>query len=308
MPRPRTISWATRVAIFLDYRRVKKVHPTAKKHGVARSTVVAILEEFTKQDFSKEPRLDPARSLMILVQAQEHHLQEILQGRHTRPTIRLVEPSKNVRAGLDPEDAIGEDATLKLAQQEHIPLEESLLWHLKGAEAELMVQESRQALQDYDQHCLDLWRDVSSVLGQECGLSVEAYHPRPVWPDQEPHLAHELVDLIYSDLWNPVLSVSHPPESWRTADGDPAILKAGTFAAVAGGPEQHEATRKGVGRFLKHKFGEYQRRATNLSRLHHDLEYVTVIVQDALQGTTEEQVRQGICPACPYPEARLNLT
>ena len=39
-----------------------------------------------------------------------------------------------------------------------------------------------------------------------------------------------------------------------------------------------------------------------LQRLHRDLGYLTEVVAGTLKSATDEQVRAGICPECPFPE------
>ncbi|MEE9199586.1 MAG: hypothetical protein V3U26_07315 [Dehalococcoidia bacterium] len=301
MPRPRSIPWAKRVSIFLDYRQLKKFYPTAKRHMVARSTVDLIVKEFTEQGFAKEPR--PNLSPMILAQLQEHHLQEVLRGLRTPPTVHLTEPRANFRAGIEPEEALGEGAPLKVSQRDPLSVGEVLLWHLKGTGAERTLEEAQKAIRDYDQRCLALWRDIGSALMEACSLPARAYRSRPDWGDREPHIPHELVDLVYHDAFDATPSYQLEPQNWRPAPDDPPVLMAGSRTAVVG-ETAHDAVRQGVALFLTRTFGECQRRATELTRLHHDLQYVTVIVQEALQRTTPEEVRRGICPVCPYPEAR----
>ena len=109
MPRPRSIKWETRLAIFLDYRRRRKVYPIAKRYGIARSTVSAIVNEFKEMGFAVAPR--PSLSSTILAQAQEHHLREVLDGLGAPRTIELTNPVDNVRGRMEPGDALAVEST-----------------------------------------------------------------------------------------------------------------------------------------------------------------------------------------------------
>ncbi|MEE9262766.1 MAG: hypothetical protein V3U95_09380 [Dehalococcoidia bacterium] len=263
--------------------------------------MAAITEEFTEQGFSKKPR--PYLSPVLLAEAQEAHLKEVMESIHTNPVIHLVAPQENLRAYIEPEDAIGEGAEPKLEQWLPIPIKEELLWHIKETVAERTIRETQRALRDYVQRRLALWRGIRSELEQRCHLKVKAYHSTPSQMDLDPYISHELVDLTYGDVFNDTPSYQLDPDNWRPNPDQPHILMAGNWAAAVGEP-CHEAVRQGVRSFLKDRFDEYHHRANELKRLHHDLQYVAAIVKEAFEQTTEEEVHQGICPACPYPETR----
>ena len=81
MARPKSIPWRERVSIFIDYRRSGKVQPTAKSHGVARSTVSAIVSEFEKEGFSKKPRANlPVATLRAMQDKHVEGLWQLLHG------------------------------------------------------------------------------------------------------------------------------------------------------------------------------------------------------------------------------------
>ncbi len=114
MSRKRNIPWETRISIFLDYRQLKKVYPTAKRQGIARSTVSAIVNEFKDMGFSETPR--PDLSPPILTLAQEHHLRAVVELLQQAQDVKLFDPSDWLRGGLAPEDALGDQARLKASQ------------------------------------------------------------------------------------------------------------------------------------------------------------------------------------------------
>jgi len=84
MPRTRKVPSEIRVAVFLDYRRLGKVYPVAKKHGLARSTVDWILDEFRRDGFSDTRRLDLPGA--VLARIQEEHIQQVL------PSLQGLQP------------------------------------------------------------------------------------------------------------------------------------------------------------------------------------------------------------------------
>lgn len=71
MPRPKSITWEKRVAVFLDYRRSGgKVNPVANRYNIARSTVRVIVNEFTDMGFSQRPRAKVSEDLLRDMQNQ----------------------------------------------------------------------------------------------------------------------------------------------------------------------------------------------------------------------------------------------
>ena len=72
-----------------------------------------------------------------------------------------------------------------------------------------------------------------------------------------------------------------------------------------GDSSTHETVRKGTDVLLEKNFREYQKKAADLIPVYRDLGYVGEIYQEALNRVTEHELRQRICPACPYPEAGL---
>ena len=139
-----SIPWERRVRIFLDYRHLGKVYPVAKSHNIARSTVAAIIEQFVESGFSPQPRL--SLSPGTLSQMQDHHFRGVLQHLQRGLTIHLIKPFENLRSGLDPKDALGEGADLKVAEREPLSLDEELVWHITGTIAESTIPEVPKAV------------------------------------------------------------------------------------------------------------------------------------------------------------------
>jgi len=307
MPRPRSIPYEKRVTIFLHHRRLKKVYPVAKRYGVARSTVSLIVREFQEMGFAPAPRAD--LSPRLLVQIQEHHLQEVVQELQKPRDLALVEPGGNVRALLEPEEALGEGAASDLeAKRDPLPLTESLIWHLKGMEAERMVEDVKRGIRAYDRRCLQLWLDIRSGLEEACKLPVRLWR-RAEAVKQPPGLLVGLVDVIYRQLFAPGGWIMRPPSEWPawvSPENDPEILQLSgqAYSLASGSPEALERVKQGVKAFVDGNLTRLRHVAAELAHLYHDLQYVKPIVEGALSSVTEEEVRRGICPACPYPEAR----
>ena len=307
MPRKRTIPWETQLLIFLDYRRLKKVYPTAKLHGIARSTVSGIVDEFKESGFSSTPRPDLSPAILSL--AQEHHLNEVMDMLRHAPSLELQNPTEQLRGGLQPDEELGEPAELKTELIDPLPMPEELNWHLHGSETGELIQDVKRAVGDFSRQCLRLWQDIRSDLEVSCGLPVRAYRS-PQQRGPEPQIFHGLVDRTYRMLFDASARSSGPPDDWpgwNLVENDPSSLRAGETEAAAGGPERHQMVKLGVESFLHGKFLDYIKRPAELTRLYHDLLYAKKIVEEALRAVTSAEVCRKVCPACPYPEALLTL-
>ena len=62
--------------------------------------------------------------------------------------------------------------------------------------------------------------------------------------------------------------------------------------------------RLGIRTWVENRFREFQRWERELDQLSRDLRYMDQIVQRNMQAVSYDDVRRGICPGCPYPEAR----
>ena len=305
MPRTRTIPWEVRLSIFLDFRQLKKVYPTAKRHGIARSTVSAIVEEFREMGFSLAPR--PELSAKVLTLAQEHHISAVMESLQQAQLANLTDPREGLRGGLTPEDALGEQAGPLAAQMDPLPLDEAVTWHLKGTEAGQMVQEARKAIRVYSQRCLELWREIRTDVEGVCRLPVRTY----CGPDQRgpgPHIFHTMVDEIYKAMLNGPSRSGKSAEDlpcWNLAQNSPSVLRTGGTEVAVGGPEDHQRVKLGVESLHRNKSRDYAQRLLELTRLYQDLKYVKEISAEALGSATLEEIRGSVCPACPYPEAHL---
>lgn len=302
MPKAKVIPWKRRVDIFLDYRRAgKKVYPTANKHNIARSTVRSVVEEFMKDGFADAPR--PTLSSATLEAAQKLHLQKTVDELKTPLGIRLIEPAERVRGGLEPVENPLDMTPGPIAALDPIWMSETLEWHLRGTEAERVVLDGRQAINDYDERCLSLWEDISSGLEDSCSLPVYNFYKGDDMPDR-PYVLHNLVDSLYHALW-PALPPSELPDlQWQISRADTAVYMALAAMAAVGSTSEHDAVRKGTEKFLAVSWEGLQSRAGELSRLYTDLGYLKEVISSTFGEVAEEVVRRAICPVCPYPEAR----
>jgi hypothetical protein len=141
-------------------------------------------------------------------------------------------------------------------------------------------------------------------LGQ---AQVVPYLPqaKPV-EDPGEYIPHELVNLLYWYLFDPGLEGPLRTDLWRNASGQPGVLMAGT-SAVAVGVAIHEAVRAGISGLVAKGLDRYRRRAVELEAVFHDLGHLAAVLSEVFSEIGEEQVRRGICPKCPYPEAVLDL-
>ena len=302
MPRPPTIPWETRVQVFLDFRRLKRVYPTAKRHGIARSTVNVIVKEFVDRGFSAAPRVDLPPNLLAL--AQQHHRSEMVERLGKGFTLYRNKPGPNMHAGMTPEEAMADDALAKVAELRAPLLEENLLWHLRGTEANRTVHEVRQALRHYDQRCLSLWLDIRRGLEGACELAVYSTLS-PKAGERDRGIYYLLVDRVYRDIFDAPPHSEGPPdyrEEW-SYESESSTHRLHGETVTIGGEEVGQVVQQGTEEYLKQNFPIIHRRAIDLTHQYRDLEYLSRIVSDALEKIDPEEISCGICPGCPYPEA-----
>lgn len=304
MPRPKSILWEKRADIFLRYRlEGRKVYPVAKLYGVARSTVAAIVDEFRSQGFSDTPRARVSKEL--LAEMQEQHIRQVMRyfGAPVAPGEEAPASSGFLLLGIGPLDAQPRDSEEEAQQairQDPFPLEEELAWHLTGTAAGRSVEEVRNAARDFHAERYALLRDLRLELEAECGLPVRE-------ADQglqaEPHILPELVRQFQRAISGETLPPDWP--SWTVSEDG---LRMNDEPVVTGWPDDYENVQKGVARFRLERFPELQRRERELERFRRDLGFLTGIVTEKLAGVQEGELRRAICPACPYPETRLELS
>ena len=103
--------------------------------------------------------------------------------------------------------------------------------------------------------------------------------------------------------------MAHEPEVEREREGGRDDAQAGqrgpAFGAQAGvvrGTGRRHDQCRGDGRtdgYFRH---------AEVDRLRQDMGLIQEVLYKEKETITEDEVRRGICPACPYPEASLDLT
>ena len=294
MPRPKSITYEKRVQVFLAYRKSgRKVNPVANRYGIARSTVSVILKEFFEMGFSEQPR---ARvSAELLNEMQQQHI------------VSLVElPRMGVgRLNLGP----GNDNEVRRQEAivDPLSIQEESRWHLKGTKAERVFEEATNANRDYLRRESEAWQGLRLALEQACDLPERDGEIRR---DPEPHLLPALKRRLRDAFFNKELLAEPPPPSWLVWDLEPhelEILRLQGEPIGIGSPEDHQRIKEGVTAFLGTAFQVHQRRFAEVERLRQDMELIDEILDKEVQAITKDDVRRGICPTCPYPEANLEL-
>ena len=303
LPRPKSIPWEKREDIFLRYRlQGRKVYPVAKLYGVARSTVAAIVEEFRAGGFSVAPRARVSKEL--LGEMQEQHIRQVMRYFGLPVASREEAPasSRSLRLGysLDTEPRDSEEDAQEAMEQDPFPLEEEAAWHLKGTAAERSIEEVRNAARDFHARRFDLLHDLRLELEAECGLPVrEADQSQQA----EPHILSALLRQFQRAIGAETVQPNWP--TWSVSEDR---LRMNDEPVAIGRPEEYQKVRQGVARFVRERLDEFQRRARELERLHRDFGFLSLIVREKLTSVQEGELRRAICPACPYPEMRLELS
>ena len=92
---------------------------------------------------------------------------------------------------------------------------------------------------------------------------------------------------------------------WDLDPDEPEVLRLQGERIGIGSTGDHQRIMEGVTAFLATAYGEHQRRFSEVERLRQDMELIDGILDEKLHAITEDDVRRGICPLCPYPEASL---
>lgn len=305
MPRPRSIDWSTRVAIFVSYRRVgQKAYPVARHFRIARSTTGLIVKEFVESGFSVRPRAE--LSAQLLARAQELHLEELAVALHEPRSISLPEPADWMRTGLEGQLALSDSPELEVAGVVPFARDEALDWHLRETAAEGVIRQTNQASLDYRRRCLRLWRDIAADIEEACRLPVQAYVGREA--QDGPAVFDGLIDELYRLVFvAPATRGRDPAGDLRWDSADTTQLRCNSHIVAAGHAADYRSIQDGVARWLKTREAGYEERSRELVRLHQDLRFLQPILNEALEKVTDDEMRSGICPACPYPEANADI-
>jgi hypothetical protein len=291
VPRPRSIPQHKRVSVFLAYRLGGgKVLPVAKSFGIARSTVTSIVKEFKDLGFSEKPRAK--LSMDFLVDMQDEHVRAITAHREVGPPA-LGSGTGNEKGRQD-------------AMANPLPVDPDFHWHVKGTRAEQVISDETAAIHDYLSRESDTYRDLRQTLEGLCGLKERDSSPGD---DPEPHLLPALAGRLHSAFFELAFQSVPPSENWLdwdTVHDQPRSLRLHREVVAVGTPEDHHRTKRGGGEFLVKSFQVFQRRFSELNRLRSDLQLAYEIVAKVCRSIEESDIRRGMCPGCPYPEAMID--
>jgi hypothetical protein len=303
MARPKSIEWADRVAIFVEFRRTQKVWPTARKFGVARSTVDAIIREFEEEGFSRKRRLDlPPEMLTAMQQAHMDSILGPIQGE--------AEDIMSFAVGqLNKGPRDDDEAERQRAEKLPLFVTPEFEWHLKGSKIDNDFFAARKAALDCVRQGRQVWQSLKDSLVELCGLPL---HPRTnafFGGDFPAGLLVDLVDLMRSAFRDQEFRRREPGPEWLdwsvNTDARRVLKLQGKFVAV-GNPEQHLQVMAGVERFRAERFRTLQREFAEFEQLHADLGLMFKVASSARAKITVTDLKRMVCPACPYPEATVH--
>ncbi len=291
MPRPKSITWEKRVQVFLAYRQSGgKVNPVANRYGIARSTVSVIVKEFIDMGFSERPRAKVSGDLLNEMQ-QQHIVSLLALPRLGIGRLKLGPGNDNERGR---QEAIADP----------LPIQEESRWHLKGTRAERIIEEATIGIRDYLKRESEAWQSLHQALEEACQL---AERDGEVRQDPEPHLLPALKRRVRNAFVDGPFLAEPPPPSWLRWDLEPdqpeVLTLQGELIGI-GSAEDHNRIKEGVAAFLP-AFQKHQRSFLEVQRLRQDMGLMDGILDKEVQAITGDDVRRGICPTCPYPEASL---
>lgn len=300
MPRTREITWQTRVRAFRLYRSNRgKIYPVAKKLGISRSTIVRVIKDFLESGFNREPRTKI--SAHLLTGAQGLHIDEVIRSLR-RPLLRTVPPERKTRSERG--DIGNESANADSSGLEGISVDRNFAWHLRGTKADGSIEEMENAFREYEDLCMGLWQDLATELE---GLSKMKLVRIDDWQenDEKPVMFDSLVDVLYRNIlvsnWGEINKVKSEI-NWRSNAGL-NYLWANNTRVATGEESEHDTVRRAVAQLVAKTFPELDARVLQLRLFHEDLKYLGEVLCQVLIEVTDFEIRSGICPACPYPEA-----
>lgn len=297
MPRPKSILWNTRVAVFLAYRKLgRKVNPVANQFKIARSTVSAIKKEFEDLGFADGPRAKAPQEW--LTQMQEAHLRDVV-GRVASGNL-----GQFVSLGeMDIGPGTGAQGARDALARDPFPISEEMKWHLRGTHAEPVITDATKSRNAFLEREIKAWDDLQGALDQACGLPVREQPPTDGTSCLLQALVHRMRNACVADN----LRGRAPTLDWNTHKDDPRGLRLNNEPVAVCGPDEREGVEQGVAAFVATKFPSFQRTFAELERLRRDMGFLKEIVRTEVAKVDEPLIRQGICPSCPYPEARDEL-
>ena len=190
-------------------------------------------------------------------------------------------------------------------------VDDYLMWHLRGTDAEKVLTEARGALTAFSRRYNELWSGTRKALEEETGL--------PLLDQGGPERAclyATAVDLVYKEAFRRAEGgTPRAPGDVRWMSGSderPSALsaeipEAGDRLQVAfGGTEEHGTMKRVLESWLTGPHEPVVDEAREISSLYHDLLYLVPVVEDELGRARPEDIGKGLCPDCPYPEVLLD--
>ena len=302
LPDRRKTPWQTRANAFLLWRsNGQKLLPVSEELNLARPTVKVIVNEFLDAGFSESPRTSmPSDTLRKL---QEAHLNEVGNSWKGGVLLEAKVPEQYVREinGEDRVESISVPGTSATA----------LDWHLKGTDLEEAFSQALASMNDYRAQCDLLWGDIASRMKVLTPLPLVTLQ-LPVLSESNPGIYHALVDLVYHRLFRILDKPIAPGDDWvywSRDETNPNIVLANHKPVAVESPKEHGLAQKAVETFFtEDSLDAYKRRAAQLRLYHSDLKYVSGLFVKETSKVNAETLNLGICPWCPYPEARLVKT
>ena len=92
---------------------------------------------------------------------------------------------------------------------------------------------------------------------------------------------------------------------WDSEPHQHDILRLQGEPVGIGSAEDHRRIKEEVSAFLATAFQKQRKRFSEVERLRQDMELIDGILDKEVQAISGDDVRRGICPRCPYPEASL---
>lgn len=300
MPRTIKTTWETRIRAFRLYRiNGGKIYPVAKELDLARSTIARVINDFLESGFSKAPRANI--SVHLLTGAQELHMDEVIRSLR-KPLLRIAPPEQKTRSERG--DMGNESVNTDSSRLEGISVDRNYIWHLRGTQAEGSIEELGNAFREYDDLCMGLWQDLATELE---GLSKLKLVRIENWQenDEEPVMFDSLVDVLYRNIlvsnWGEIKKVESEI-NWRSNAGSNYLWGNNMWVAI-GEESEHHTVRRAVAQLVSKTFPELEARVLQLRLFHEDLKYLGEVLCQVFIEVTDNEIRSGICPACPYPEA-----
>jgi hypothetical protein len=182
-----------------------------------------------------------------------------------------------------------------------------LQWHLKGTDAEQVIQTAHSAACDFHRRDYAAWRDLRLALEESCKLP---QRNGSSYQDQEPHLLPDLMSQLRDAFFDWHFRSQAPTPDWLewdVAPDDSRVLRLRGKDAAVGSSEKHEHIRSGVADFLTSRFRKFQSRFLEVERLRLDLRLFQTVLGKSVGAVQEDEIRRRICPACPYPESQQEL-